>query len=261
MGATEFVDEVLREAGRLLLDLQEGSASSATRKRGADLVTAADRCSEALILRALRGRYPRDAVLAEESGALSGDPDRVWVVDPLDGTGNYVRGLRPWGVTMALVVRGAVVVGGFHDPLAGTTVLAERGGGAWMDGQRLVTGGGPTPVAVPTVGLSASAPPLRDEARALLNAMWDHGAELRMSGCGAAALASVARGRLSAFVEIDGGPWDYAAGALAVREAGGRATTLTGGEVDHTSTTVLAAGDAALHAELAGLVGEVRGNG
>ncbi|WP_158843333.1 inositol monophosphatase family protein [Saccharothrix deserti] len=260
MGVIEFVDEVLRDAGRLLLAMQAGSASSAARKHGSDLVTAADHGSEALILRALRGRFPHDAVLAEESGALTGDPDRVWLVDPLDGTGNYVRGLRPWGVTMALVVRGEVVVGGFHDPLAGTTVLAERGGGAWSDGQRLVAGGRAS-VATPAVGLSASAPPLRDEARALLHAVWDHGAEIRMSGCGAAALASVACGGLSAFVEIDGGPWDYAAGSLAVREAGGRATTLAGGEVDHTSTTVLAASDAALHAELAGLVGGVRGNG
>ncbi|WP_202971129.1 inositol monophosphatase family protein [Saccharothrix sp. ALI-22-I] len=76
---------------------------------------------------------------------------------------------------MALVVLGEVIVGGSHDPLAGTTVVAERGGGAWSDGRRLVAGG----------------------------------------------LASVASGGLSAFVEIDGGPWDYAAGSLAVREAGG----------------------------------------
>jgi myo-inositol-1(or 4)-monophosphatase len=259
MSVTDFVDGVLREAGRLLLDLQAGSASSAARKQGTDLVTAADHASEELILRALRGHCPGDAILAEESGALTGDPDRVWLVDPLDGTGNYVRGLRPWGVTMALVVRGEVVAGGFHDPVADTTVIAERGGGAWSAGQRLVTGG-PSPVAVPAIGLSASAPPLRDEARDLLHAVWDHGAEIRMSGCGAAALASVASGGLSGFVEIDGGPWDYAAGALAVREAGGRATTVDGGEVNHTSTSVLAAADPALHAELTGLAGRARRN-
>ena len=117
------------------------------------------------------------------------------------------------------------------------------------------------PTAVPAIGLSASAPPLRDEARALLHAIWDHGAEIRMSGCGAAALASVASGGLAGFVEIDGGPWDYAAGALAVREAGGKATTVDGREIGHTSTTVLAAAEEALHAELAGLVGRVRSNG
>lgn len=260
MSVTDFVDEVLREAGRLLLDLQAGSASSASRKQGTDLVTAADHASEALILRALRSRHPGDAVLAEESGALTGDPDRVWLVDPLDGTGNYVRGLRPWGVTIALVVRGEVVAGGFHDPLADTTVIAERGGGAWSGGQRLTTGGS-APSAVPAIGLNASAPPLRDEASALLHAIWDHGAEIRMSGCGAAALASVASGGLAGFVEIDGGPWDYAAGALAVREAGGKATTVDGREIGHTSTTVLAAAEEALHAELAGLVGRVRSNG
>lgn len=260
MNVTDFIGEVLHEAGRVLLDLQAGSTSSVVRKQGTDLVTAADHASEALILRALRGRWPRDTVLAEESGTLAGDPDRVWLVDPLDGTGNYVRGLRPWGVTIALVQRGAVVAGGFHDPLAGTAVIAERGGGAWSDGQRLVIGGRAAPAA-PAVGLSASAPPLRDEARELLHAIWDHGAEIRMQGCGAAALASVAAGGLSGFVEIDGGPWDYAAGALAVREAGGMATTVDGAALDHTSRTVLAAGSADLHAELAALAGRVRRNG
>lgn len=257
MADIEFVDEVLRDAGRLLLRLWESSAPAAVRKGAADLVTPADHESEALILRALRARFPNDAVLAEETGAVQGDADRVWVVDPLDGTGNYVRGLRPWGVTLALVVRGEVVVGGFHDPLDGTTMLAEHGGGAWWQGQRIVAT--PAPVGPPAVGLTASAPPLKDEARALLTAVWDHGAEVRMSGCGAASLVSVARGGLSAFLEIDGGPWDYAAGSLAVREAGGVATTLAGTTVDHTSTTILAAADATVHAELSGLVSRVKG--
>jgi myo-inositol-1(or 4)-monophosphatase len=253
----EFVDEVMREAGELLLRLWESSARAAVRKGTHDLVTPADHESEALILHALRARFPNDAVVAEETGALTGDADRVWLVDPLDGTGNYVRGLRPWGVTLALVVRGEVAVGGFHDPLDGTTMLAERGGGAWFDGTRLATS--PAAARPPAVGLSASAPPLRDEARALLTAVWDHGAEVRMSGCGAASLVSVARGGLSAFLEIDGGPWDYAAGSLAVQEAGGVATTLTGATVNHNSTTILAAEDDALHAELSGLVSRVKG--
>jgi myo-inositol-1(or 4)-monophosphatase len=256
VGVTEFVDEVLSEAGRLLLRLQEDSASSVSHKGATDLVTHADHESEALILRALRARFPRDAILAEESGALTGNVDRLWVVDPLDGTGNYVRGLRPWGVTLALVEHGRVVVGGIHEPAAGTTVLAEHGSGAWRNGRRLAVR--PAPVATPAIGLSASAPPLQEKARALLDAVWNHGAEIRMYGCGTAALAAVACGTLSAFVEIDGGPWDYAAGALAVREAGGTATTLTGAEVDHTSTSVLAAGTGDVHAELSGLFAKTR---
>lgn len=242
---TGFVEEVLREAGALLLRMRHDPVVSL--KPGNHLVCSADLRSEALIVDALRRRFPRDVVVAEERGVLMGDPDRIWLVDPLDGTGNYVRGLRPWGVTVALVRERRVVVGGFHDPLEGTVLLAERGGGAWLDGRRLALGA--PPATAPAVGLSASAPPWQGQARNILDHVWDSGAEIRMTGCGSAALAAVATGALSAFIEVDGGPWDYAAGALAVEEAGGRATTLDGAEVDHTSTTVLAA-RAALHAEL-----------
>lgn len=210
-------------AGDLLLERFGGPTSGLAAKTSrTDLVSDADRASEDLILALLRAERPEDAIVAEEGGAVEGTTGLRWLVDPLDGTINYLWGLPQWSVTIACLDREGVLVGVVHDPCRSETFSAVRGDGAWLDGEPMRLEGPAPPLAEALIGTGFSyrAQERELQARRLLRVL-PRVRDVRRFGSAALDLAWVAAGRLDGYYETALAPWDWAAGALVVREAGG----------------------------------------
>jgi myo-inositol-1(or 4)-monophosphatase len=219
-----------------------------------DFVTSADRNAERAIVELLRQRWPDHAVLTEETGVLAGTSDYLWVIDPLDGTTNFLRGLPMYAVSIACCYGGDTVLAVVHNPERGDTFTATRGAGASLNG---------TPIRVSDRdGLSGAflATGYPFKARAALDVYLAifHDVFLRASAirrCGSAALdlAYTASGVFDGFFEFRLSPWDVAAGALLIQEAGGTVSDLDGGTDFATGGNVLA-GPESLWRELLSVV-------
>ena len=200
-------------------------------KRHNDLVTVADRESEARIVSAIRERFPHDAFLGEEGGAREGSPgSREWIIDPLDGTSNFVSGFPFWCVSIAAREGAELVAGVIWDPLRDELYRAERGAGAWRNGTRLAV----TPRASLDGAFVATGFPFRNRDKidaylALFRAVFVRARAIRRAGSAALDLANVAAGVFDGFFEFRLSPWDIAAGALLIQEAGGVLTDFEGG--------------------------------
>ncbi len=234
-GLLDLATRVAEEAGGLLLRMSSGEARAAlrggaTRKSSrTDLATEADRESERLIRATLASARPDDAVLGEEGGTTPGPSGLTWVVDPLDGTINFVYGFPAWAVSVALVdAAGATVLGVVHDPERGETFRAARGQGSTLDGHELGIGA-PAPLAECLVGTGFGYSAQRRLAQAsLLPRLLPAVRDIRRAGSAALDLCWVACGRLDAFYEAGLSPWDWAAGLLVAEEAGAASLSLPG---------------------------------
>ncbi|RRR69977.1 MAG: inositol monophosphatase [Candidatus Viridilinea halotolerans] len=197
-----------------------------TSKGFADVVTDADQASEALIVTAIRERFPDHAILAEEGGAIGTGAEYQWLVDPLDGTLNYLHGLPIFCVSLAVLRRDELHLAAVYDPMRDELFAAERGGGAYCNGRPLSVSHTPTLLqALLTTGFpydrfSQPDNNLREHNHLLLKAQ-----DIRRPGSAALDLCAVAAGRSDAHWELGLSPWDVAAGALLVLEAGGTITT------------------------------------
>ena len=201
-------------------------------KRQNDYVTRADRESEAAILATIRSRYPDDAFLGEEGGALAGaNGARRWIVDPLDGTSNYVSGFPFWCVSIAVRDAEGLAAAVVWDPLRDELYSAARGEGAFRNGQRISVSSRPALAGA----FMATGFPFRyrhriDAYLALFRAVFLEARAIRRAGSAALDLAYVAAGVFDGFFEFHLSPWDIAAGALLIREAGGVVTDFDGGD-------------------------------
>ena len=249
------------EAGRLLASWRghERPEVVDTKSSPTDVVTEMDRRSEALITERIRAVRPGDTVLGEEGGQTLGGPDapsgsgvraRVrWVVDPLDGTVNYLYGLPDWAVSIAAEVDGTVLAGVVAVPHRGETFTAVAGQGAWLrrDGDpanaiRLhCTTGVPLGRALVGTGFAYD-PEVRRVQGEIVAALLPHVRDIRRGGAAAVDLCSVAAGRLDAYFERGLHYWDYAAGGLIAREAGAVVGGLSG-RAEITSVAVAAGPD------------------
>jgi myo-inositol-1(or 4)-monophosphatase len=250
--------DVAAEAGRLLASWRGEERPQVVRTKSSptDVVTEMDRRSEALITGRIRAFRPGDAVLGEEGGQTLGGqrasdtaagPGRVrWVVDPLDGTVNYLYGLPDWAVSIAAEVDGTVLAGVVEVPRYGETFTAVAGRGAWLhhEGQAIAlrcTSGVTLGQALVGTGFGYDAGRRRIQGEvvaALLPCVRD----IRRGGSAAVDLCSVAAGRMDAFFERGLNYWDYAAGGLIAREAGAVVGGLSG-QAESTSMTVAASPD------------------
>ena len=221
-----------RKAGRQLLkDFGEVEQLQVSAKGPGDFVSRADRMAEKTIREELLAARPTYGFLGEEGGETEGqDPTRRWIVDPLDGTTNFLHGLPHWCVSIALEHKGAVVAGVIHDPVKDETFWAEKGQGAWMDTRRLrVSGRRQMIESIFATGIPfASRPGLPDSLREMARLLPEC-AGVRRMGAAALDMAYVAAGRYEGFWERGLNPWDVAAGLVIVAEAGGFVGPITPG--------------------------------
>ncbi|OOZ41066.1 inositol monophosphatase family protein [Solemya elarraichensis gill symbiont] len=240
---TTIAVRAARAAGRVISRYSErlDAIKIETKKRN-DFVSEVDRAAEREIISAIRAAFPDHAILAEESGVHKGN-DYQWIIDPLDGTTNYLHGFPQYAVSIALRFRGELTNAVIYDPSRDELFHASRGEGAYLDDRRIrVTQKKGLEGALLGTGI-----PFRDltHADAYFGMMRDlivDTAGVRRPGSAALDFAYVAAGRLDGFWELGLAPWDFAAGALLVKEAGGMVTDIAGGERYLESGNVLAGG-------------------
>jgi myo-inositol-1(or 4)-monophosphatase len=232
-----------RNAGRILMRYYEHTESlQVDQKSRNDFVSEVDRQAEQAIIHELRSKFPSHAILGEETGSHKGD-DFEWVIDPLDGTTNYLHGVPQFSVSIALKHKGQLEHGLVYDPLRDEMYTASRGGGARLNDRRLRV--------TQRIGLEGALLgtgfPFRDqrfmpEYLRMLEALIKDTAGIRRPGSAALDFAYVAAGRNDGFWELGLSQWDFAAGALLVREAGGVVSDIAGGERFLETGNVIAGG-------------------
>ena len=261
-GALPLAERIARAAGAVLRDRFEQVRTIDFKGQGrSNLVTDADHASEALILEWLAREVPQHAVLAEESGA-AGQGDWTWIVDPLDGTTNYAHGVPHFCVTLALAGPAGLEVGVSYDPLRDELFSAARGRGATLNGRRLaVSRVASLDEAVLCTGFPYDVHERPEAPLGLFTRLVRKAQGMRRMGSAALDLAWVAAGRFDGFFEFGLKPWDTAAGALLVSEAGGQMCRIDGALYEPRFGDVLAAGTG-ISSELSGICSDfVKGIG
>lgn len=261
----DAAESIARRAGALLIDKLAESRTVEFKGEGRiDLVTDADTASEALILGELRARFPDHAVLAEESGE-SGHGTYTWIVDPLDGTTNYAHGVPHFCVTLAVEGpvdggRTELLAGVVFDPTRGECFTAARGQGAFLNGKRLaVSAAESLGRALVCTGFPYDLHEHPDLPLAMFSRVVRRARGVRRMGSAALELAWLAAGRFDGFFELGLKPWDVAAGALLIQEAGGVIRRIDGAPFDVRFGDLVAGGPAlagALEAECRVVLGE-----
>jgi myo-inositol-1(or 4)-monophosphatase len=244
--------EAARDAGRLLLDYARRPATGvAAKSTPTDLVSDADRAAEKLLLEAITTKRPDDGILSEEGAADSSTTGLTWVIDPLDGTINFLFGLPAWAVSIAVKDAHGVLVGVVHVPRLDETFTAVRGDGARLNDDAIsVSNCDRLDRALIGTGFAYDAR-ARAQQATILTRVLPKVRDIRRAGSAAIDLASLACGRLDGFYEAPMEEWDKAAGVLLIAEAGGVVSELEA-PLD-LSPGVIAAGPA-LHDDLRDLV-------
>ncbi|GMU44872.1 MAG: inositol monophosphatase [Xanthomonadales bacterium] len=239
--AVNIAVQAARRAGAVIQrSIHRADAIAVSEKGRFDFVTEADRLAEQEIIREIRKAYPEHAIWGEESGR-SGNSRYVWVIDPIDGTSNFMRGFPHCSVSIALMEEGVIQHGVVYDPVRDEIFHATKGGGAYLNDRRIRVG--------QRLGLAgalvATGFPFKQRARfntqmRMVKALLEDAEDLRRTGSAALDLAYVACGRLDGYFEYGLQPWDMAAGALLVREAGGGVLDFDGDERWFDSGNVIA---------------------
>jgi myo-inositol-1(or 4)-monophosphatase len=247
--------DVATRAGRMLLEERPADLGvSATKSSPTDIVTEMDRAAERLVVDGLRAARPEDGFLGEEGAADAGTSGVRWVIDPIDGTVNYLYGLPAWAVSIAAEVDGAALVGVVHVPPVGETFTARRGGGAFLDGRPIrPTSGVALEQALVATGFGYEAARRRAQGRVVAQVL-PLVRDVRRAGSAAIDLCGVAAGRHDAYYERGVNRWDSAAAGVVATEAGARLGGLHGAP-DSPELTIAASEPlfTALHDLLAGL--------
>jgi myo-inositol-1(or 4)-monophosphatase len=221
-----------RQAGDIIVrHLDQLDHLKITAKGINDYFSEVDVKAEQAITQAIRKAYPSHGIIAEESGVQQADAECVWIIDPLDGTTNYLHGFPFYAVSIALRIKNRIEHAVVYDPLRHECFAASRGRGARLNDRRLRV----SKQTQLNMALLGAAFPLQETAAverylASFNALFSHSAGIRRMGSAALDLAYVASGRLDGFWAFDLKPWDIAAGLLLVQEAGGLVSDYQGGE-------------------------------
>jgi myo-inositol-1(or 4)-monophosphatase len=234
----------------LLRDFNEVEQLQVSRKGPGDFVTAADKRAEEIIFGELQKAKPNYSFMMEESGKVKGDdPDHVWIIDPLDGTHNFMHGIPHWSISIALEQKGTIIAGLVYDCTKNEMFTAEKGTGAWLRNKRLRVSGRNN---MESCMVSYGQPVPNQEARDLfykeLEAVQSV-AMVRRFGSAALDMAYVAAGRTDAYWERGIKPWDVAAGCLLVKEAGGFTTSIENDDNPVHSGNLIA-GNAQVHGDI-----------
>ena len=248
----EVAVAIAREAGAVLLEHLERPREIAEKGRRADIVTDADRASEAIVVARLRREYPQATILAEESGVHAGTNDERWIVDPLDGTTNFAHGYPLFCISIAYERGGELIAGAIFAPAMGECFAAERGAGARSNHRAIgVSAIDRVAGAMTCTGFH---PADFERNATCFRAVSERAQAVRRDGSAALDLAYVACGRFDGFWEFDLSPWDVAAGTLLVREAGGTVTGVDGSPATLDGGSILAT-NGRIHEELRATLG------
>ena len=249
--------EAAREAGRFL-KLSVGKVRSIEMKQGEErnLVSEIDRGAEAKIISIIKRHYPHHAILAEESGGSLAPAEVRWIIDPLDGTTNFLHGVPIFCVSIGVEKKGELVAGVVYDPNQDEMFTAEKGAGAFLNGKRLKVSTSSALVdslLVTGFPYNITSNPNNAVEHFVHFLMAARG--VRRLGSAAMDLSYVAAGRFDGFWEVSLNPWDMAAGALFIQEAGGRISDMRGNPLDIYQKTVLAS-NGIIHDAMLAVVGK-----
>ncbi len=252
--ARELMVQLATQAGALLMEHFAADAALLPQRTTAkDAATRYDRMSDSLIIDGIRRAFGAHSILTEESGKLEGDPDWLWIVDSLDGTGNYANWNPLFAVCLALLHRGQPVLGVVNAPAIGELYVAERGSGAFLNDKRI------TVSEVADLGQSylfycEGGEKNRRRTGKALTSVYSKVVDIRKLGSAGLETSWVAAGKGEAYFTFKIDPWDVAAGVLLVEEAGGKVTDLSGGPWVPERGDFLFSNGRDLHRQLLGLV-------
>jgi myo-inositol-1(or 4)-monophosphatase len=226
----EVARSVIVEAGALIRDrIGKVSSSDIQSKGPADYVTEVDMASESLIMGAIRREFPDHHIMSEESANEGLDAGYTWIIDPLDGTTNFIHGFPFVAVSIGVCKDEDLVLGLVLDPIRDELFTAKRNGGAYLNGVRIQVRKGPSlEDALIATGFPFRQKHLLDPYLATFKSVFQHVSGIRRAGAAALDLAYLAAGRVDGFWEAGLAPWDVAAGSLLVTEAGGRVSDFWG---------------------------------
>ena len=231
-----------RKAGSIINRAALAGGLNVRSKQAKDYVTQVDQAAEQAIIDIVKKAYPEHGFLAEESGAAGVDAEYVWVIDPIDGTTNFIHGFPQYCTSIGIQQRGMLTHAVVYDPVANELFTASKGRGAFLNDRRIRV----TPLAKLGEALVGTGFPFKEVTRLdlymrQLGTMMKTCSGVRRAGAAALDLAYVACGRLDAFWELGLSPWDMAAGALLIREAGGLVGDLNGDQTFLESGDIVAA--------------------
>ena len=228
---TSAVCEIARQAGAYIREeRQKFSLEKVERKHAHDYVSYVDKGSERLIVSALRELSPEAGFITEEGTAGTADSNQLmkWVVDPLDGTTNFIHQYAPYAVSIALLQGQTILLGVVYDICTDECFYAWQGGGAFVNGERLHVSSQEIGDALLCLQLPYNSEAYKPVIKHLIDTFYGHVGSIRACGSAAMALCHVAAGRLDGYAEQYIGQWDYMAGSLIVMEAGGTVTDFSG---------------------------------
>ena len=221
-----------RSAGNIIVRAFEQADRVEIESKGTnDFVTSVDKAAEEAIIETIKKAYPTHSIISEEAGIIAGeDEDYQWIIDPLDGTTNFVRGIPHFSVSIALKVKGKLDQAVVFDPIRGELFTASRGRGASLNGIRIrVKQGRELTGAILATGFPFKQKQHSESYIKIVGSLFTECADFRRSGSAALDLCYVAAGRVDGYFELGLKPWDMAAGELIAREAGAILTDFAGG--------------------------------
>lgn len=253
--------EAAQSAGKIIKDrIGTISSEEITQKSVSDYVTEVDLYSEKTIINHIKKHFPTHQIMAEESSNNYKTAEYLWIIDPLDGTTNFIHGFPVVAISIALMYKGELVLGVIHDPARNETFYSELGSGAFLNGKKIRV----STLSLPEMSLIATGFPFRNKQyipdyikifQSLLYSVSD----LRRAGAAAIDLAYVACGRVDGFFEFALSAWDIAAGVILIKEAGGIVSDFEGGE-EYLKTGHIIAGNSVIHSFLVNKIKEVLKN-
>ena len=244
------IEKAVRRAANIMLTAEKRGTGVHAKEGVGNYVTDADVAVQRFLQKELHKILPEAAFVGEESGGDAFCADRpCWIVDPIDGTTNFIRSLHCSVVSAGLIEDGAPKFGVVYNPYSGELFSAERGRGAFCNGRRIAASGRPLAKSVVSFGATVYHRDLTKRMFATLGDLFEHCEDLRQFGSAANDICQVAAGRLDAFVELRLYPWDYAGAMCVLLEAGGKISTAEGGELPFDAPSSLLAAGAGCYGE------------
>lgn len=218
--------EAAYEAGKLLVD-NFGKITKIESKGDRDLVTNLDKEAEKIIVDKIRAKFPVHGIIGEESGKLGGDQEWLWIIDPLDGTHNFIRGINIFGVSIGIVRKEEFVGGIIYMPVEDELYAAEKGGGAYKNNKKIFVSS-TKELKECSISFDSSIRYSPDIMLKVLGRLAKETFNVRMLGSSVRVLSYIAEGKLDFAVEFHDRPWDFSGGVCIIEEAGGKLTDLKG---------------------------------